>query len=226
MDILFEKNSLVYIKEIKQVSEKEKEEATPQNYKIINTTYVPIYGELKEKEKIVYDHFQKKVTTTVNEIELNYYKNPLNLKPTNAEAAKQTAEAAKQDAKNAAKQDAKNAAKEEAKAATDTVKKTIPPELSNETIGNKKKTFGILVVDVSKDLFSNPVSLYLAAECKTRSKRLKDTYYSFKKYFSGGSTRKKKRKITKKKKKKNNIYRKTRTKMKLKPKKNVNYRRI
>jgi hypothetical protein len=209
VDILFEKNSLVYIKEIKQVSEKEKEEATPQNYKIINTTYVPIYGTPEEKEKIVYSHFQKKVTTTVNEIELNYYKNPTNLKLTSAEAAKDTAKDAKQ---------AKN-----------TVKKiigTIPPELSKETITNKKKTFGILVVDVSKDVFSNPVSLYLAAECKSRSKRLKDTYYNFKKYFSGGSTKKRKRKITKKKNRYTKAVTKHRLKSKSKPKKHVNYRRI
>ena len=63
-------------------------------------------------------------------------------------------------------------------------------------MANKKKTLGILIVDVSKDVFSNPVSLYLAAECKTRSKRLKDTYYNIKKYFRGGTNKKKRIKIT------------------------------
>jgi hypothetical protein len=166
VDIIFERNSLVYIKETKQVSEKEKEGATPQNYKIIKYNYVPIFGERKEKELTIYNHFQKKVTTTVNETEINYYKNiKTGLKPITGDANKK-----------------------------------IPSELELQLV-NKKKTLGILVVDVSKDVFSNPVSLYLAAECKTRTKRLKDKFYEFKKYFTGG-TNKKKHKISKKNKNK------------------------
>ena len=167
IDIIFERNSLIYIKESKQVSEKEKEGTTTQNYKIINYNYVPIFGEKNDKEMIIYNHFQKKVTTSVNEIEINYYKN----------------------IKGGLKQ------------ITTDANKKIPSELKLQLVNNKK-TLSILVVDVSKDVFSNPVSLYLAAECKTRSKRLKDKYYEFKRYFSGG-THKKKHRLTRKNKNKN-----------------------
>jgi hypothetical protein len=177
IDIIFERNSLIYIKESKQVSEKEKEGTTTQNYKIINYNYVPIFGENKEKEMIIYNHFQKKVTTSVNEIEINYYKNvKTGLKPITAD-----------------------------------VNKKIPSELSLQ-LTNKKKTLGMLVVDVSKDVFTNPISLYLAAECKTRSKRLKDKYYEFKKFFSGG-TNKKKHRLTRKNKHKNKNKNKNKSKV-------------
>jgi hypothetical protein len=189
VDILFEKNSLVYIKETKQITEKEKESASPQNYKIINYKYNPILGDVKNKENLIYKHFQQQVTTSVDEIELDYYKNIASLKAISSDSSKK-----------------------------------IPSELLTSLV-NTKKTLGILVVDVSKDVFSNPVSLYLAAECKTRSKRLKDTYYKFKRYFSGG-THKRFKKIKKKTKKNRNKNKNKRIKTSRKPRFITKYRHI
>uniref|UniRef100_A0A6C0JKY6 Uncharacterized protein n=1 Tax=viral metagenome TaxID=1070528 RepID=A0A6C0JKY6_9ZZZZ len=183
VDILFEKNSLVYIKDTKQVSEKEKEGSTKDNYKIIKYKYVPILGkEPVNKLEIIYKHFKEKVTTSVDELEFNYYKNPNNLKSYIDEKNKLS----------------NPPITTNSKVKLDKTDKVIPPELLTQLV-NIKKTLGMLIVDVSKDVFSNPVSLYLAAECKTRSKRLKDTYYNIKKYFKGG-TNKKKRKMTRKRK--------------------------
>jgi hypothetical protein len=234
VDILFEKNSLVYIKETKQISEKEKETATPQNYKIIKYKYNPIFGTELQKLEIIYNHFQEKVSTSVDEKEIDYYKNRNNLLSYKTEKTKI------QDSLNSEKAKLEKGKSEKAKIEKATPEKAtpeknkngkdkktegplfdpkdtlIPPELFTQ-MSNTKKTLGILIVDVSKDVFSNPISLYLAAECKTRSKRLQDTYYNFKKYFSGGTNKKKRIKITRNK-NRNNYKSKTKSKPKSKSK--------
>ena len=54
-DIIFENNSLVYIKETNQVKNAPKEEASADNYKITNYKYYKINNENKEKQ--IQDHF-------------------------------------------------------------------------------------------------------------------------------------------------------------------------
>jgi hypothetical protein len=209
VDILFERNSLVYIKDIKQVSEKEKEAATPQNYKIIKYKYVPIFGKETNKLEIIYKHFKEKVTTSVNEIEINYYKNWSTLKSYNEERQKAIINEKQNEEKTVNPLPANPLivnplpTNNKTKATFNSEDNIIPTELLTQMV-NKKKTLGILIVDVSKDVFSNPVSLYLAAECKTRSKRLKDTYYNIKKYFRGGTNKKKRIKITRRNRNRNN----------------------
>ena len=234
VDILFERNSLVYIKDSKQVSEKEKEAATPQNYKIIKYKFIPIFGKETNKLEIIYKHFKEKVTTTVNETEINYYKNWSTLKSYNE--TKQTAEInEKQNEEKTGKPLTANPLTAKpltanppagTKAVTfDPKDNMIPTELLTQ-MANKKKTLGILIVDVSKDVFGNPVSLYLAAECKTRSKRLKDTYYNIKKYFRGGTNKKKRIKLTKKNIKKHKYRNKNRIVYKSRSKTRPKFRRI
>jgi hypothetical protein len=50
IDIVFEKNGLIYIKSSNKIAEKEKEEADKDNYKIINCKYSPIIKKTLQKD--------------------------------------------------------------------------------------------------------------------------------------------------------------------------------
>jgi hypothetical protein len=79
----------------------------------------------------------------------------------------------------------------------------IPKELNN-TIIDKKKTTSILIINISKSINKDTTGLYLAAECRVRTKKMKDLYYKVKSYFQGGTHNKKRIfKKTKKNKTKN-----------------------
>ena len=54
------------------------------------------------------------------------------------------------------------------------------------------------MVDISKKIDTTSTGLYLAAECRVRTKKLKDLYYKIKGYFRGGTNKKRFLKKTKK----------------------------
>ena len=82
--------------------------------------------------------------------------------------------------------------KEELTQKLDNISFELPDDLKNQ-LKNKKKTFSLILVKITKDVLSDPVKLFLAAECKSRKKKIQEGYYKVMKMFAGGSRRKKRR---------------------------------
>jgi hypothetical protein len=142
--ILFELNTLILIKSTVIQTEKEKEKATSDNFKMVKYIYTPVNGADKPNR--------------IAEIEkyFNY--------------TKEEREFLRCDNKPCA-----NSA--------------LPSELLSQ-LSNPKKTFALNLIKITKDVLSDPVKLYLAAECKSRKKKIQEGYYKVMKMFSGGSNRK------------------------------------
>lgn len=141
-DILFEQNTLVIIKTSVIQTEKEKEKATSDNFKMIKYLYTPI-NEIGKQNRI-------------NEINAYFEYNP--------------------DERNFLRCDNKPCPPLNG----------LPPDLTSQ-LSNQKKAFAITLVKITKDVISDPVKLYLAAECKSRKKKIQEGYYKVLKMFSGGS---------------------------------------
>ena len=148
VDILFEKNGLVYIRNTNIKTEKEKEKTTSDNYKIINYKYESIVkgedGDVKQ-EKI--------------KSQLTYYFD----KTYNEE-------------------------KESIYLGQDTESDLIELFSQNNTTG------ALVVIQITKDVITDASKLFLSAECKQRSKRIKSKYYKLLGMFKGGTKKKKKTK--------------------------------
>ena len=65
-----------------------------------------------------------------------------------------------------------------------------------------KNSGAFIVIQITKDVLKDPTKLLLAAECKQRSRRIKQTYAKFTRYMPRGGKHKKKTKRTKQKTKK------------------------
>jgi hypothetical protein len=150
-EILFEQNTLILIKSTVVQTEKEKEKATSDNFKMIKYEYTPINAN-ENSDK-------------VKEVQ-NYFKN-------------------KPDEKLFLRCDNKQCTE------TDNVI-SLPSELTNQ-FTNKKKSFALTLIKITKDVLTDPVKLYLAAECKSRKKKIQDGYYKVLKMFSGGSIKKRRK---------------------------------
>ena len=65
-------------------------------------------------------------------------------------------------------------------------------------INPPKKTGAFVVIQITKDVLGDPTKLFLAAECKQRSRRIKQKFAKFTRYFPRGGFKSKKSKKTKK----------------------------
>jgi hypothetical protein len=68
----------------------------------------------------------------------------------------------------------------------------LPSDLLNQ-LSNKKKAFALTIVKITKDVLTDPVKLFLAAECKIRKRKITEGYYKIMKMFAGGSLKRKNR---------------------------------
>ena len=158
--IIFEQNSLVLVKTTIVQTEKEKEKATSDNFKMIKYIYTPINAVEKEKKiDVINNYFIE------NNEEQQF------LRCDNKTCAKTKAE----------------------KEANPEPSFKLPQDLESQ-LSNAKKSFALTVVKITKDVLTDPVKLFLAAECKTRKKKIKEGYYQVLKMFAGGSMNKSKRK--------------------------------
>lgn len=142
IDIVFEKNGLIYVKKSNIIAEKEKEKPDADNYKIINCKYVSIRNKNVEPETKSY--FNK------NDFEeTKYLKNKVkNMK-----------------------------------------------EIKTMLNMQEKKTGGFAIIQITRDVIGDSTSLYLAAECKKRSRRIKSKFKQALNFvLEGGKSRKIKRK--------------------------------
>jgi hypothetical protein len=135
IDIIFEKNGLIYVKTTNIIAEKEKEKADADNFKIINCKYVTI-----NKKSI--------------EPDITHYFN-------------------------------KNS-KEERNHLRDANKNI--KELTN-VCNQDKKTGGLAILQITRDVIGDSTQLMISAECKKRSRRIKNkVQQAFNYIFQGGKT--------------------------------------
>ena len=151
--ILFELNTLILIKSTVIQTEKEKEKATSDNFKMVKYIYTPV-NSLSKLDRSA--EIEKYFNYTKEERDFNYTKEERDFlrcdnKPCAASA--------------------------------------LPSDLVSQ-LSNTKKTFALNLIKITKDVLSDPVKLYLAAECKSRKKKIQEGYYKVMKMFSGGSNRK------------------------------------
>jgi len=165
--IIFEQNTLVLVKTTIVQTEKEKEKATSDNFKMIKYIYTPINAVEKEKKiEVINKYFIE-----------NIDEQPF-LRCDNKTCVKNKTE----------------------KEANPEPLFKLPSDLESQ-LSNAKKAFALTVVKITKDVLSDPVKLFLAAECKTRKKKITEGYYQVVKMFAGGSMKRKnksKRKLTRK----------------------------
>ena len=83
--------------------------------------------------------------------------------------------------------------------------KQSPQELLQQ-LNNTKKTFAFAIVQITKDVLSDPVKLYFSTQCKSRRKKIIDGYYKLTSIIGGNSKRKNYKKIKHKKTKRRRIY--------------------
>ena len=142
--ILFELNTLILIKSTVIQTEKEKEKATSDNFKMVKYEYTPVNEIDKPKRTTEITEYFK-----YNKEERDFLR--CDNKPCGTSV--------------------------------------LPSELLSQ-LSNPKKTFALNLIKITKDVLSDPVKLYLAAECKSRKKKIQEGYYKVMKMFSGGSNRK------------------------------------
>jgi hypothetical protein len=146
-EIIFEPNSLIYVRITSIISEKEKEKATPDSFKIAHHDYESV----KDKKNITNDISSY---SKFND-EQKYFK--------------------------------------------DIVGKKTPSDLKQQ-LSNIKKTFAFAIVQITKDVLSDPVKLYFSTQCKSRKKKIIEGYYKL--TSIGGSKRTRNKKNKKKNKRK------------------------
>ena len=178
--IIFEQNTLVLVKTTIIQTETEKEKATSDNFKMIKYIYTPV-SEALNKEEEINKYFKE------NKEEQNFLRCN-NKTCINSESAQETL---KKELEEKIKQ-ATTKQKEELTQKLDNISFELPDDLKNQ-LKNKKKTFSLILVKITKDVLSDPVKLFLAAECKSRKKKIQEGYYKVMKMFAGGSRRKKRR---------------------------------
>jgi hypothetical protein len=142
IDIVFEKNGLIYVKKSNIIAEKEKEKPDADNYKIINCKYVSIRNKNVEPE--IKNYFNK------NDFEESkYLKNKFkNMK-----------------------------------------------EVKTMLNMQEKKTGGFAIIQITRDIIGDSTNLYLAAECKKRSRRIKSKFKQAMNFvLQGGKSKKRKNK--------------------------------
>jgi hypothetical protein len=191
-DILFEQNTLILIKTTVIQTEKEKEKATSDNFKMIKHIYTPI-NEVETQKRI--NEIKTYFEYNSNEREFLRCNNKPCPKPTDTDDA-------------------------------------LPLDLKSQ-LSNKKKAFAINLIKITKDVLADPVKLFLAAECKSRKKKIQEGYYKVLKMFAGGSIKRKQRKIKQPSKSRSksqsnsrrNSHRKTKQPSKTKPQRKTKYRR-
>jgi hypothetical protein len=156
LEILFDKNGLIYIKPTNIVAEKEKEKADADNYKILNYDYVSINKKTADQD--ISKYFNRN-----NQEEGNRLKNrDKNIK-----------------------------------------------ELTG-VCKQYKKTVGIVIVQITRDVIGDTSGMLIKAECKKRTKRIKSKMQkAFDYIFQGGKTMplNKKRKTRTKSKRSKKYYR-------------------
>lgn len=156
IEILFDKNGLIYIKPTNTVAEKEKEKADADNYKILSYNYVSI-------NKKTVDQDIRKYFNRNSQEEGNRLKN-------RGKNIKELTSVSKQ----------------------------------------YKKTVGVVIVQITRDVVGDSTNLLIKAECKKRTKRIKSKIQkAFDFVFQGGKTMplNKKRKTRTKSKRSKKYYR-------------------
>ena len=154
-EIIFEPNSLIYVRITSTLTEKEKEKATPDSFKIAHHDYESI------KNK---DNIKANITTyTKFNDEKTHFKDI---------------------------------------SGSDT-----PSDLKQQ-LNNIKKTFAFAIVQITKDVLSDPVKLYFSTQCKSRKKKIIEGYYKLTSIGGAKRTRNKKnkKKIKRKATKRRRIY--------------------
>jgi len=194
--IIFEENTLVLVKTTIIQTEKEKEKATSDNFKMIKYIYTPINAVEKDKKiDVINKYFIE-----------NNEEQPF-LRCDNKTCIKTKAE----------------------KEANPEPSFKLPSDLESQ-LSNAKKAFALTVVKITKDVLTDPVKLFLAAECKTRKRKITEGYYQVMKMFSGGSMKRQNKQMRKTKshrktKRKSKPQRRSKPQRKSKPKRHVKFRR-
>ena len=158
VEIIFENNSLIYIKETNKVKNAAKEQATSDNYKITHYRYTPVPN--------------KNMKNTV----IEYFKNYNERKQLKCSGIK-------------------NCKEDE-----------LPTELNDKLKEGTKKTLGLAIVNITKELEKDNSGLLFASECKGQKQNLKQSYYDLlrmlkgEKELLGGKNKKTRNKKTKNKK--------------------------
>ena len=143
IDIVFEKNGLIYVKTTNIVADKEKEKADADNFKIINCKYTTINKSSIESD--IKRHFDK-----------NNKEEGKHLRDRNKNIKELT---------SVCKQD--------------------------------KKTCGIAIIQITRDVIGDSTQLLISAECKKRTRRIKNKIQqAFDYMFQGGRTMPKRNKRT------------------------------
>jgi hypothetical protein len=184
--IIFEQNTLVLVKTTIVQTEKEKEKATADNFKMIKYTYTPI-NSIDKTGKIV----------DINKYFIENTEEQQFLRCDNKTCSKTEVE----------------------KKENPDPPFKLPSDLESQ-LSNAKKAFALTVVKITKDVLTDPVKLYLASECKTRKRKIKEGYYKVMQMFAGGSMKRKYKTNHKSKHtRRNKLIRKS------KPKRHVKFRR-
>ena len=172
VEIIFENNSLVYIKETNKIKNAPKEQATSDNYKITNYRYTSIPN--KNMKETIIEYFKN-----YNEVK--------HLKCSGIKNCIQNKESGELE---------------------------LPTELNDKIKKGTKKTLGLAIVNITKELDKDSSGLLFASECKGKKQNLKQSYYDLVRMLKGdkellggkNKTKNKKNKKTRKYIKRRRIY--------------------
>jgi hypothetical protein len=172
VEIIFENNSLVYIKETNKIKNAPKEQATSDNYKITNYRYTSIPN--KNMKETIIEYFKN-----YNEVK--------HLKCSGIKNCIQNKESGELE---------------------------LPSELNDKIKKGTKKTLGLAIVNITKELDKDSSGLLFASECKGKKQNLKQSYYDLVRMLKGdkellggkNKTKNKKNKKTRKYIKRRRIY--------------------